>query len=525
MSAASPQLTFHGAAGMVTGSCLMLSVGGARILVDCGLFQGPATVRALNWRPLPFDPRSIDALLLTHAHADHAALIPRLTRAGFRGPVICTEATRDLCAFMLPDSGGIQEADVRHRNRRLEQRGEPPVTPIYTRADAEAALDVFETRAFDTWFPIPGGGQARFWNAGHLLGSASIEITHPHLGTLLASGDIGPGAKTFEEPAEGPTGIDWLVMETTYGDRPREDITPEARRTRLAALVRDALARGGVLLVPAFAVERTQELLHDLDLMMERGVLPSVPVVIDSPLAREATEAFRRHLHDIAPDQRARTPLSGPNIRFTTSVEESKALNKVKGGMIIVSASGMAEAGRIRHHLLNHLYRPQATVLFVGHQAAGTLGRLLVDQADEVRIMGQTVAVRATIATLDDYSGHADQRGLAAWLAARAPVRRGIFLVHGEPRARETFAELARGIAPGVPVTLPALDARYVLETAPRAIDDGARLPDAAAARGFDWRNERAALLVELEKRLAALPDDDARESLLARLRATTRGA
>jgi metallo-beta-lactamase family protein len=524
MTDAAPQLAFHGAAGMVTGSCLLVSVGGARILVDCGLFQGPATVRALNWRALPFDPRSIDALLLTHAHADHAALIPRLTRAGFGGPVICTPATRDLCGFMLPDSGGIQEADVRSRNKRLEQRGEPPVTPIYTRADAEAALDIFETRPFDTWFDIPGGARARFWNAGHLLGSASIEIAHPNLGTLLVSGDIGPGAKTFEEPAEGPKGIDWLVMETTYGDRPRDDITPEARRTKLAALVRAALDRGGVLLVPAFAVERTQELLHDLDLMMERGVLPSVPIVIDSPLAREATEAFRRHLDDIPPKERARTPLAGPNIRFTTSVEESKALNKVRGGMIIVSASGMAEAGRIRHHLLNHLHRPHATVLFVGHQAAGTLGRLLVDGAEDVRIMGQSVAVRATITTLDDYSGHADQRGLAAWLAARAPVRRGVFLVHGEPAAREAFATLARDIVPGVAITLPALDARYALEATPRLTGDGARLAPAAAARGFDWRNERAALLVELEKRLATLPDDAARETLLARLRATTRG-
>jgi metallo-beta-lactamase family protein len=519
---AAPHLTFHGAAGMVTGSCYLLTAGGARILVDCGLFQGPATVRALNWRDLPFDPRGIDALLLTHAHTDHAGLIPRLTRAGFQGPVICTEATRDLCAFMLPDSGGIQEADVRSRNKRLEQRGEPPVAPIYTRADAEAALDRFEARPRDAWFDVPGGMRARFWNAGHLLGSASIELAHDSFGTLLFSGDIGPEAKTFQTPAQGPQGVDWLVMETTYGDRNRDDPDPEARRAALAEMVRDALAAGGNLLIPAFAVERTQELLYDLDLLIERNMLPTVPIVIDSPLAREATEAFRNHLDDVAPAERARTPLSGANIRFTTSVEESKALNKVRGGIIIVSASGMAEAGRIRHHLLNNLFRPQATVLFVGHQAAGTLGRLLLDGAREVRIMGQTVAVRARIRTMDQYSGHADRDGLFAWLKARAPVRRGLFLVHGEPEAREAFAALAETVLPAEAIIGPELDSVYALAPGgARPAGAAARIDPRIAARGFDWRNERAALLVELERRLAGLPDDTAREGLLRRIRGT----
>ncbi len=517
-----PTLIFHGAAGMVTGSCFLLTANGARILVDCGLFQGPATVRALNWRDLPFDPRTIDALLLTHAHTDHAGLIPRLTRAGFRGPVLCSAPTVELCRFMLPDSGGIQEADVHHKNRRLVQRGDVPVTPIYTRADAEASLSVFQPRPMDIWFEVAGGVRARFWNAGHLLGSASIELRHERFGTLLFSGDIGPGAKTFETPPESPSGIDWLVMETTYGDRPREDPDAEARRASLAAIVREAMAAGGNLLIPAFAVERTQELLHDLDLLMERGTLPGVPVVIDSPLAHEATEVFRRHLEDIPPAERTRTPLSGPNIRFTASVEDSKKLNTITGGIIIVSASGMAEAGRIRHHLMNNLFRPQASVLFVGHQAAGTLGRLLLDGATEVRIMGQPIAVRARIRSMDDYSGHADQQGLLAWLRGRAPVRQGLFLVHGEPEAREAFAVLAAGTVPRPSIILPELDSAYALTAGgARARGARARVDPRKAARGFDWRNERAALLVALERRLAAMDDDDARERLLRRMRRT----
>jgi metallo-beta-lactamase family protein len=273
-------------------------------------------------------------------------------------------------------------------------------------------------------------------------------------------------------------------------------------------------------------VERTQELLHDLDLLMERGTLPTTPIVIDSPLAREATEAFRNHLDDIASAERARTPLSGPNIRFTTSVEESKASNKVKGGMIIVSASGMAEAGRIRHHLLNNLHRPQATVLFVGHQAAGTLGRLLLDGTDEVRIMGQSVVVRARIRTMDQYSGHADREGLLAWLKARAPVRKGLFLVHGEPAAREAFAALAAQVLPSQAIIAPELDSVYALAgDGARPAGAAARIDPAIAARGFDWRNERAALLVELERRLAALPNDAARETLLHRMRGSVAAA
>ncbi len=517
-----PSLAFHGAAGTVTGSCLRLIVPGAELLVDCGLFQGPKTLKELNWRPFPFAPRAISAVLLTHAHIDHSGLIPRLIREGFAGPVHATEASVDLCRFMLPDSGFIQESEVERLNRRNAKRGRPSVAPIYTMREAEAALERFRGHAYGCWIDLPGGVRARFWNAGHLLGSASIEIALADGATLLVSGDLGPGAKPFVVDAEAPLDPDWLVLETTYGDRDRDDPTPQARRELLRAEVEAALAAGGNLLIPAFAVERTQELLHDLDLLMEQGRLPAVPVVIDSPLAAEATRCFRRHLKELPEEtEAAESFLSGPNIRITETVEQSKALNRITGGMIVISASGMAEAGRIRHHLLNNLWRPEATVLFVGYQAPGTLGRLLRDGADRVSIMGQEVAVRARIRSLEAYSGHADRRKLLDWLAARRTVRSGLFLVHGEEEAREAFAQALPGRLTA-PVILPEMDSIYALPRgrAPEPRRSAARLAPAAAHARFDWHNERAALLLELRRRLDETTDDDARAALLRRVRA-----
>ncbi|WP_291297304.1 MBL fold metallo-hydrolase RNA specificity domain-containing protein [Elioraea sp.] len=521
-----PTLIFHGAAGTVTGSCLRILANGAEILIDCGLFQGPKTIKALNWRPFPFEAKRIDAVILTHAHIDHAGLIPRLAREGYKGRVHATAATADLAAVMLPDSGYIQETEVERLNRRNAARGKPPVAPIYTRADAEACLSLFARQPYGRWIDLPGGVRARFWNAGHLLGSASVELTIPREGgeaaTLLVSGDLGPGDKAFVDDAEAPHGIDWLVVESTYGNRERDDPSPEERRALLAAEVRAALAAGGNLIMPAFAVERTQELLHDLDVMMEQGKLPASPVVIDSPLATRATAAFRKHLKELPEEtEPAESFLSGPNIRFTQTVDESKALNRIAGGLIILSASGMADAGRIRHHLLNNLWRPQSTVLFTGYQAPGTLGRLLVDGAREVTIMGQEVAVRARIRTLDCYSGHADRRDLLAWVAARAPVRQGLFLVHGEDEAR---TGLAAGLSGSV--ELPEMDAAYALPAIGPARPRGAtpRLPQAAAHAVRDWHNERAALLLELRRKLEAAPDDAARDALLHRVKDALEG-
>ncbi|PWC43855.1 MBL fold metallo-hydrolase [Azospirillum sp. TSO22-1] len=516
-------LTFHGAAGTVTGSCFRLSTGNGDVLIDCGLFQGTKTVRELNYRPFPFNPASLRAVLLTHAHIDHAGLVPKLVRQGYRGPVYATPATVDLLEYMLPDSGYIQETDVERLNRRNRQRGRPAVQPIYTEEDARASLKRLKPVGYDRWVDVIAGVRARFWQAGHLLGSASVELEVANHGRdpvrLLFSGDVGPGGKAFHEGAEAPVHPDWLVMETTYGDRNREELGHEQRRALLAAEVRAALEAGGPLLIPVFAVERTQELLYDLDRLFDTGVLPPVEVFLDSPLADAVTGVFRRHLAEIG--SAGDDPFVRPNFHRVLSVAESQTLNALRGGAIIMAASGMCDAGRIRHHLKNHLWRPGTTVLLVGYQAPGTLGHTLRQGAPRVRIHGEEVEVRARIRSLDVYSGHADRDGLLDWLEARQGVGRGLFLVHGEPGAREAIRQalLAKGWDPAS-IRVPDLDETVDLtQPRPQTAGDGApRLP-AAAMGGADWHNRYAEALLELGEALRAAPDDRTRDHLLERVR------
>lgn len=519
-------LAFHGAASTVTGSCFLLETKHGRLLVDCGLFQGTKTVRELNYAAFPFDPKSIDALLLTHAHIDHSGLIAKLTRQGFTGPIIATEPTADLLAFMLPDSGYIQETEVERLNRRNRQRGRDKVEPIYTKADAEAALDQIRTCSYDTWLEPLEGVRARYWNAGHILGSASIELEVDNDAErplrLLFSGDIGPDEKTFHRSPEAPSDLDYLVVETTYGDRDRAEVTLEQRRQKLGEEVRAALANGGNLLIPAFAVERTQELLLALSRLIRDGEIPEVTVFIDSPLAINVTRTFAAHHEDLHEVEGGEDLFSAPWIHFTESVEESKAINRVKSGAIIMAASGMCDAGRIRHHLKQHLWRRDATVLFVGYQAPGSLGQIIQSGAERVRIHGEEVAVKARIRSLESFSAHADQAELVAWVKARLPVRNTIFMSHGEPAAMTAFRdELARAGCDPAHILAPALDDRFELtiDTAPvrHALDK--RLSDAAAAAPADWHNAYARLLLDLGDKLKGMDDDDARAALLAELK------
>lgn len=520
-----------GAAHVVTGSSYLLEANGRRILIDCGMFQGSKTLKELNYRPFPYQPELLDAVLLTHAHIDHSGLLPKLTKAGFQGPIHATKSTVELCSIMLPDSGHIQEMEVEQLNRRRSRAGEEPVEPIYTSEDAVACMTQFRAVDYGAWLPLGNGVRARWWNAGHILGSASIEIEVAQDGAeplrILMSGDLGPDAKLFHPDPDGPTGLDLVVCEATYGDRDRPAITVDDRRAVLASEIRASAQRGGPLLIPCFAVERTQEILSDILDLMEEGAVPRAPVFVDSPLAIKATEVFRSHARELEEGGALTRLTNSPQVRFTESADQSKSLARFRGFHIIIAASGMAEAGRIRHHLKNHLPRNSTTVLFVGYQAEGTLGRILLTGAPQVTIHGEPVRVKAQIRYIDSYSGHADRTEILDWLKARQPIRGGVALVHAEEKALAAFipAVGAQVVTPER-VVAPHLDdileidtgsLKLVLPAVPRRVE-----PERAT--GQDWHNDSASFLLDLKTVLDQAADDRARGVILRRLRKALEG-
>lgn len=527
----SVDLTFCGAAGTVTGSCYWITHPGGQFLVDCGLFQGSKTVRELNYGSFPFNAQEIDFVLLTHAHIDHAGLVPKLVKAGFDGPIYATDGTRDLLTYMLPDSAYIQETEVERLNRRNRQRGRPAVTPIYTRDDATTSLTRFRSVEYDHWEDVCEGVRARFWNAGHLLGSASIELEiatgqrKQRILRLLFSGDIGPEHKLFLPDPEAPENLDYVFCETTYGSRRRTHANMEQRRALLAQEVNDALRRGGNLLIPSFAIERTQELLLDLAELTNNGTIPESPIFLDSPLAIKATNVFTEHLSDLEDVPPNSNPFQRRNIRFTASVDESKAIARLNGGAIIMAASGMCDAGRIRHHLKRNLWRNDSTVLLTGYQAPGTMGRLLREGKKSVRIHGEEIAVNARIRETDVYSGHADQAELMDWITRRLPLRRGLFLTHGEDESRSTLRDnmVGNGLSRRR-IHLPQLDDVVNLMG-----DGGSRKrlgPRRLSTRTIedtDWHNDYAQFLLDVQENLRKTKDDKRRRTLLRRLRRALR--
>ncbi|HVY50112.1 MAG TPA: MBL fold metallo-hydrolase [Devosia sp.] len=516
---------FHGASGTVTGSCYRIVHPAGQFLVDCGLFQGNRTVRDLNYKPLPFDPRAIDFLLLTHAHIDHAGLLPKLTKYGYRNPIWCTAPTGGLLEYLLLDAAGIQESDAEFETRKRGRRGDEPLEPLYQMKDAEAALALRKTLDYEQWIEPGPGVRARYWNAGHILGSASIEVEvkdGDKTATILFSGDLGPDEKVFYKSPSAPSGFDYILSESTYGGRDRPPYTLEQRRAELKTEINAALGRGGNLVIPAFAVERSQELLHDIGVLIKsKDISPSI-VFLDSPLASKVTGVYRKYesmFDDV--ELNARELFNDPRFRIVESVDDSKAINQIKGGAIIMSASGMCDAGRIKHHLANNLPRANATVLFVGYQAPGTLGQIILSGARQVRIHGEVIPVRARIRSMGNYSAHADHSELMAWIRGRLPAHGAIFLTHGEDEERNALrkALLDSGIA-GDQVILPLLDDAVELQAG------GGRTVVAPQARRLDlnqisadWYNAYSSFMIDLSNRLQAAPSDAARMNLLVELK------
>lgn len=454
------KLDFYGAAGEVTGSMHMVESAGERILLDCGMHQGHRAEAAERNAHLPFDPRTVSAAILSHAHIDHSGNLPTLVKGGFEGDVNCTPATRDLVDLMLRDSAHIQEQDADYLNQKQSRRNLPPVEPLYTVQDAEHTLKHMVGRAPHRWFDLSHGGRVLFLEAGHILGSAITVLELRENGRtfhLGYTGDLGrQGALILPDP-EIARLLDALLIEGTYGDREHPPL--QESKDELARLICATVARGGKVIIPAFAVERTQEILYTLHLQMRSGDVPPVPVYIDSPLAINATDVYRVHLEALRPDVRQalvrqQDPFGFGQWHYTRTVEESKALNMLHEPVIIISANGMAEAGRILHHLKHNIEDERNTILFVGYQAENTLGRRLVEGAKQVRIFGDEHNVRAQIALVNGFSAHADRSELLDWVASASDNLKHIFVVHAEEQAALSFADALRARG-GFTVTVP----------------------------------------------------------------------
>ncbi|MCQ2979325.1 MAG: MBL fold metallo-hydrolase [Clostridia bacterium] len=448
------KLTFLGAARTVTGSCYWLSANGKNILIECGMFQGQAKENELNFEEFPFDPSTIDYIFLTHAHIDHSGRIPKIYKEGFRGRVICTKATKDLCEVMLPDSGFIQEIEAEWKNRKLKREGARKVEPLYTHNEANDCLASFDAINYYEEIDIDENIRVKFSDAGHLLGSSIIEMwvkEGDKETKLVFTGDLGNVNLPLLRGYDTIENMDYLVVESTYGGRLHKE-NNEERIIKFLDAIRPCLERGGNVVIPSFAVGRTQELIYDLNKYRdahpdEVKFLDHIPVYVDSPLAINATEIFKNNMdcfNDEVRDyiEHGKHPLDFEELIFTKTPEESMALNEKPGAKIIISASGMCEAGRIKHHLKHNLWKEDSVIVFVGYQAEGTLGRQLVDGAEKVKIYGEYIGVKAKVVSIQGYSGHADQDGLMKWMGAIKHKPSKVFIVHGEPEAQDEFERL-----------------------------------------------------------------------------------
>ena len=466
------RIKFCGAAGEVTGSCHLVQTDEATVLMDCGVFQGGEERHRRNREPFPFDARALTAVLLSHAHLDHCGRLPLLVKAGFGGKIFATHATCDLTKIVLLDAAKLQEEDAAWKIKRLKKQGEDWswVSPLFTTADAERVFEHFEPVPYGEWVTLTSSLRFRFREAGHLLGSAMVELQVRQNGgeqTLLFTGDLGqPDMPILRDP-ETVEWADWLMMESTYGNRDHAPLSECL--TQLCAIVDETRRKGGRVLIPSFAVGRTQEVLYALNEFVESGQLKPLPVFVDSPMAREVLRVYQRYraLYDEATQaklQRGDEPFAFPGLQLVTTVDESKQLNTLSEPCVIIAGSGMATGGRIKHHLKHGIGDPRNAVVFVGFQAQGTLGRQLVDGVSPVRIFGEWHEVKARIYLLDGFSAHADRTALLRWTSQFRESPKQTFLVHGEPEAMASLADALR--QRGWQVHLPRQGEEVTLPTA-----------------------------------------------------------
>lgn len=509
------KLKFCGAAQSVTGSSYLLTYEGGKLLVDCGMRQGADTKGALGEDGFAFEPSEIDAVLLTHAHIDHSGLIPLLVKKGFKGKIISTSATAKLATIMLPDSGHIQEQEAEYQNRKNLRAGKPTVEPLYTVKDAANSLKAFAPVEYNEVVTALDGVTAKFVDAGHLLGSASVEVWVRENGQtvkLAFSGDIGRSDRPIIADPTPIDTADFLIMEGTYGDRNHES-TGVAKESQFAAVLKAAMVRGGNIVIPSFAVGRTQELLYYIKRLLMQNAVPGlerVPVYLDSPLGIEATKVYEEcasgYYDDAALQMlKSGSPFEFPNLRVAQSAEESKLINTMKGTNIIISSSGMCDAGRIRHHLKHNLYRADSTVIFTGYQAVGTLGRTLLDGAKKVKLFGEEVRVNATIERIEGFSGHAGRDELIEWLRAMQQKPQKVYFIHGEDEALISLSKAVGSL--GYNVEVPALLEEIDLVTAEHAVVPAPQAAPDLKPVSRDTVAERAARIAAQAKRVMALLD------------------
>jgi metallo-beta-lactamase family protein len=499
------RVTCLGGAGTVTGSSYLIeSAAGKKVLVDCGLFQGGKNLEQRNWKEWGFDPSRISTLFLTHAHIDHSGKIPKLVKDGFKGRIIASPPTAELCSIMLLDAAHVQEMDAEWQTRKNKRRSNQEVLPLYTTEDAEASLKLLAPTERDKIVEPEPGIRARMRNAGHILGSSVLELWVEEGKAplkIVFSGDLGKKNQLIVKDPHEIFDADYLFLESTYGNRLHRSL--EESKAELLEAIQYAVSHKEKVLIPAFAVERTQELLYILGEFQRAGRLPKIPIFVDSPLAIKATEIFRKNKKYYDEEAQAIVdqgydPFNMPNLRFTPSTEESRAINQTKGSAIIIAANGMCTAGRIRHHLKHNLWRPGTSLVIVGFQAQGSTGRQIVDGVKQVRIFGETVSVKAKVFTIGGFSAHADQNDLLEW-AGHFESSPKVFLVHGEPSASESLAAKIKERL-GLDVYIPKWKERLVLKPREVVVEQAAE-PEALP----DFQSVMFNTVIDLENQLKTL--------------------